>query len=329
MFAFLASSGCTLRLIIGACIRRYFPDTLWSTISDVLLTNIVGSSIAGYVKGAALARSIEEHISSSSASVSDVISTSSPRSSENSDSSTFRRSYRFIPSSLILDYSYLLGLCGCCTTYGSMMSYALTLFINPSYYNVSQNTPSTFESFSDAVFSLVASIVLSAGSFRFFLFAGRVAPIQLRLKYLFLVGGLSPLLIGAILVAVNGPVTLLGKSQIFSVLLSPLGAFLRAYLSQNLNSPTRFVKYTGTLSSNILGTFISAAVQGYYFYNDESLGFNALSVGFAGSLSTVSTFVGEIEGEEEEGNSIGYTTITVVLTVVTSLLGFLAGGWRA
>ena len=85
-----------------------------------------------------------------------------------------------------------------------MMSYALTLFINPSYYNISQNTPSTFESFSDAVFSLVASIVLSAGSFRFFLFAGRVAPIQLRLKYLFLVGGLSPLLIGAILIAVNG-----------------------------------------------------------------------------------------------------------------------------
>ena len=156
------------------------------------------------MKGAALARSIEEHISSSSASVSDVISTSSPRSSEHSDSSTFRRSYRFIPSSLILDYSYLLGLCGCCTTYGSMMSYALTLFINPYYYNVSQNTPSTFESFSDAVFSLVASIVISAGSFRFFLYAGKVAPIQLRLKYLFLVGGLSPLLIGAILIAVNG-----------------------------------------------------------------------------------------------------------------------------
>ncbi|GMH65763.1 hypothetical protein TrLO_g14500 [Triparma laevis f. longispina] len=332
LFGILSASGASLRLCIAACIIKFFPTSLWVMTSDVLLANIVGSSIAGYVKGAALARSVDERLRDDSASVQSRAQASGTVLSDltlhtASTTSNLSQNRHSIPSSEILDYCYLLALAGSCTSYGSMMTFALTLFVNPSYVNPSVS-PLAFEAFSDCVFSIVASIVISAGSFRFFLYFGRVVPVQLRLKYLFLFGSLSPLLLGAILLATSGELTFSLKSDLFSVLFAPIGVFLRAILAEKCNSKKRRVKYIGTLIANILGTFTTSVIQGYYFNNPEILALTALSNGFASSLSTVSTFVGEIEGEEVEGNSIGYTSITIVSTIGTSFLGLFVGGWR-
>ena len=82
------------------------------------------------------------------------------------------------------------------------------------------------------------------------------------------------------------------------------------------------MKFSGTLLANVIGSFIASAVAGHTALNHSSSElFLALSDGIAGSLSTVSTFVGEVEGEEEGGKNAGYLSATIATTGLVSLVG--------
>ena len=123
------------------------------------------------------------------------------------------------------------------------------------------------------------------------------------------------------------PLTVL--AELLAVAAAPFGAVPRALLALHFNKPSMNrlrLKYSGTLVANAIGTFIAAGVATVSVLEDPSAPWLfALSDGLAGSLSTVSTFVGEVEGEEEGGKNAGYMLATICVTslsAITAIFGF-------
>jgi len=91
------------------------------------------------------------------------------------------------------------------------------------------------------------------------------------------------------------------KTMFYAALMAPTGAVLRWRLSK-LNGSLRSIKWlpVGTLAANVLASIISACMVGLELRLYDTLGFwtlgsaRAIKVGFAGCLSTVSTFITEL-----------------------------------
>ena len=87
------------------------------------------------------------------------------------------------------------------------------------------------------------------------------------------------------------------SQRLFGVLLAPVGSVSRALLSKYLNGrPRCAVAFPGTLIANVLGTFVGS-VNGGYIHNNgpyRSVILGVLDIGLGGTLSTVSTYVKEV-----------------------------------
>ena len=147
--------------------------------------------------------------------------------------------------------------------------------------------------------------------------------------------------LGVILLRANDAHTITYRTMAYSMLFAPAGAILRWKLSVwNGKYPVEGWEWlpVGTLTVNILGSLISAAcVAGEFhslsIYADGSFWtvgtMRAVKVGFAGCLTTVSTFAAEVSGYMQD-NDHAYpyilTTLTLACTLSCAVYGFIVFG---
>lgn len=323
VFSFAAMSGTTLRIIIAAW-TDHDPTSLWGTTSSSIVENIMGCGILAF-------------------------------------SMVFERD-----SKRRFDYALQTGLCGSFTTYGSMTTYAVKFFLIGA-----QGKP-TWVGFTDTIFSMLVNLVLShAVGYRLgrtlgkiFLRGGsRVKKFVRRYLNGFFI--LIPLIAGSIIAMFwsrnNGwNLNDLAQERCYGVLMAPIGAVLRAVLALKLNKKPRLgVYYLGTLLANVGGTFVGSVNAGYLAAMGNSVILNVLDLGFAATLSTVSTYVKEVNVLSEKQEKRGSTELSLtfdergnedlreflavekwvefpevyivtmsMLTIGFSILGFVVGGWR-
>ena len=121
----------------------------------------------------------------------------------------------------------------------------------------------------------------------------------------FFVGAIVLMLIlGLIKISETEDYLITYRTMVYSLLFAPFGAFTRWQLSSLNGSWTLAEDYAwipvGTLMANVLGSCVSITMIGLQFRYTEMQNFwvvgtfRAIRVGFAGCLTTVSTFVSEV-----------------------------------
>jgi fluoride ion exporter CrcB/FEX len=133
----------------------------------------------------------------------------------------------------------------------------------------------------------------------------------------------------------NDPVATTYRTMVYAGLWAPLGALLRWHLS-SWNNGKKSMPWTGTdwfplgtFSANMIGCVVSIiAVAWEYrmeYQGHVQLSFwlvgtiRAIKVGFAGSLTTVSTFVSEVSGfmDRKTDHAYPYIWISLISSCVT------------
>jgi len=128
------------------------------------------------------------------------------------------------------------------------------------------------------------------------------------------------------------------RTMIYAMTLAPAGALLRWKLSSwngKLNVEGWEWLPLGTLTANVVGSMVSiAAVAGEYRIGPNShytqsfwpVGtIRAVKVGFSGSLTTVSTFVAEINGFMQNETEHAYPYIIATLSMCSALSAVVYG----
>ena len=155
---------------------------------------------------------------------------------------------------------------------------------------------------------------------------------QLSLVATLLVVVFSVLLFGLIFVNAPNAFSITYRTMIYSMLLAPTGALLRWNLSGLNGGKCTLLPESwqwipaGTFTANIVGSVISitAIALEYRLQNNAYSSFDAtnfwsigsiraIKVGFAGCLTTVSTFVSEVSGFMQSRNNHAYPYILVSL----------------
>jgi len=126
------------------------------------------------------------------------------------------------------------------------------------------------------------------------------------------------------------------RTMAYSLLFAPLGAFVRWQLS-SLNGTWAVVESlswipVGTLAANVLGSMVSITMTGLEFRYTGYQSFwvvgtlRATRIGFAGCLTTVSTFVAEIQKFfNDHKHDRGYVYIIISLGTCSTLASLLYG----
>lgn len=165
----------------------------------------------------------------------------------------------------------------------------------------------------------------------------KIWPVQeLRFIGPVLAAFLSVLIVGVILCYGQDSYSLTYRSMWYSALWAPPGAMLRWYLSglnKTLDGSLSWLPL-GTLIANVLGSIISISMiaselqTDMYSYFEGYGTMGAVKVGFAGSLSTVSTFVSEVTTlmKDFPRNYNGYIYIALSL-FLSCLCGIVVYGW--
>ena len=152
---------------------------------------------------------------------------------------------------------------------------------------------------------------------------------------------MTVLLIGLILVNSGTATSVTNRTMIFAMLLAPTGALLRWSLS-GWNGNCTVLPDTwrwlpvGTLTANVLGSVVSivSIALEYRLQNDihfDATNFwgigtlRAVKVGFAGCLTTVSTFVAEVSGLMQSRTNHAYPYIWISLCTSCFLCSFIYG----
>eukprot|EP00549_Striatella_unipunctata_P000963 CAMPEP_0118687620 /NCGR_PEP_ID=MMETSP0800-20121206/8484_1 /TAXON_ID=210618 ORGANISM="Striatella unipunctata, Strain CCMP2910" /NCGR_SAMPLE_ID=MMETSP0800 /ASSEMBLY_ACC=CAM_ASM_000638 /LENGTH=527 /DNA_ID=CAMNT_0006584825 /DNA_START=35 /DNA_END=1618 /DNA_ORIENTATION=+ len=132
------------------------------------------------------------------------------------------------------------------------------------------------------------------------------------------------MLVGLVMIQNEDAYSVTYRTMCFSIGLAPFGALLRWQLSSfngNVGGAYSWIPM-GTLTANLLASVVSIFTLSVdlragseYFWSGATL--RAMRIGFSGSLSTVSTFVSEIDGMNKHlpRGHHGYTYILVTLGV--------------
>lgn len=160
-----------------------------------------------------------------------------------------------------------------------------------------------------------------------------VEPLEFRFAPAFRVAffGLALVVIGVIMIKNDDDYSVTYRSMLYSALFAPAGTFLRIKLSSNWNG--RWNRYSwfplGTFAANLLACIISASMIGVEYRMNGTQDFwtsgtiRAAKIGFAGSLSTVSTFIKELSDFLSSQSPIRgymYAIVSVVLCGSASAL---------
>jgi fluoride ion exporter CrcB/FEX len=142
----------------------------------------------------------------------------------------------------------------------------------------------------------------------------------------FLIGGIILfLMLGLIKINEKDDYLITYRTMLYSMLLAPFGALLRWQLS-GLNGSWALTDQlswipAGTLAANLLGAMVSITMIGAEFNNSDVQNFwavgtiRAIRVGFAGCLTTVSSFVAEVHKFfHQHKYDRGYLYILITLT---------------
>jgi fluoride ion exporter CrcB/FEX len=146
------------------------------------------------------------------------------------------------------------------------------------------------------------------------------------------------LLVSVLVLTGEDRYTVTYRKMMYSLVFAPIGAIVRwklADINGKLTVPGWGWFPTGTFAANMLGSIVSAAVVAYEYRYDYVLGYSntfwldgtltALRVGFAGSLTTVSTFVAEVNGFMARRTEHAYPYMIITLGTAC-LLGSLVYG---
>jgi fluoride ion exporter CrcB/FEX len=149
------------------------------------------------------------------------------------------------------------------------------------------------------------------------------------------------LLLGLILVNSGSATAVTNRTMFYAMLLAPTGALLRWSLSGwngtfSLLPPTWRWLPVGTLTANVVGCVVSIVCIALEYRLQNNLSFDAtnfwvigslraVKVGFAGCLTTVSTFVAEVSGFMQSRNNHAYPYIWISLCTSCVLGSFLYG----
>ena len=182
-------------------------SSYWSQVNPTIVPNMIGSALAGLLKGRAMAVSML-------------------------DSATMATD-DFDGFDEAVEYAALLGFCGCCTTFGGMMAFAAVLWMGPSEEDGTGEA--SLEALFDAAFSVTVTIVLSCGSFRLLFPLGSLYHRSINPR-LIIVLLCAPLLTGMLyLVAVQWQTGSIAiddwGAPILTVCVAPAGAIPRALLA--------------------------------------------------------------------------------------------------
>merc|ERR1712127_17052 len=148
---------------------------------------------------------------------------------------------------------------------------------------------------------------------------------------------LAPVILGLIFQSGDDTYSMTYRSMWYSAVWAPPGALLRwllTGLNGKMNGAMSWLP-VGTLIANVIGSIVSVAMiafevnlqeGGSFFAGAGTMG--AVRIGFAGSLSTVSTFVFEIttlmKGFPQHARGYFYITLSLFTTCA---LGIIVYGW--
>ena len=300
-----------MRLLLSELAKNSY----WASVNPAMVTNMVGSAIAGLFVGQSSALSRRP---------SKAVQTNGGGGCLEAD----------------VHYALMLGFCSCCTTFGTTMTHAAMVLATPDDVAL-PGSPSggSWDALVDSAFSLTMTFFASFSSYRLLHPLGSSLASCISAG-LCLAALLLPLAAGAVYVCVKGGVdgslSSLNWGRLASVLASPLGSIPRALLSSWLNSRQVFYMANfGTLTANVLGTFACASMTYIELESGFSVPLYAVNEGFSGSLSTVSTYVCEVEKERGEGvkkytlrrDMWVYVVATFGVGMASGVLGLKAGGW--
>jgi fluoride ion exporter CrcB/FEX len=167
---------------------------------------------------------------------------------------------------------------------------------------------------------------------------------QLSLVATFLAVVFTVLLFGLIFVNAPNAFAITYRTMIYSMLLAPTGALLRWNLSGLNGGKCTLLPESwrwlpaGTFTANIFGSLVSiiSVALEYRLQNNSSASFDAtnfwsigtiraVKVGFAGCLTTVSTFVAEVSGFMQSRNNHAYPYIMTSLCTACLLSSIFYG----
>ena len=301
-FALSSMGGASLRLIIATGMMHFLQSVvlppLLHAVASTAVYNILGAFIFGLVE---------------TAHKNELAATFLPLPSDYYASSRPRFHGRTEASFTMIVFFLKTAFCGSLTSFS-----AVVLAANNSLQSSSSPTISTAFSAAVAVAItlLLPILALRLGSASSFLLSNnRAAFFSTALALTF-----APLVFGTLLFA---SIDRTLARAVLSVLIAPAGALSRYALSLSFNkrfeeSEQKVVRFSGTLLANLLANFIVLGIAGGE-EADPSLLLIAICDGFAGSLSTVSSFVGELSGGEMTranlANSLVYFCFTIVAAV--------------
>jgi fluoride ion exporter CrcB/FEX len=153
----------------------------------------------------------------------------------------------------------------------------------------------------------------------------RFAP-AIRVAFLFV----ALLVTGIVMINGDDSYSVTYRLMVYSAFFAPAGALVRWQFSKWNGKWNRFTWFPlGTLAANFLACIISASMIGMEYRLNGSNKFwslgtvRAIKVGFAGSLSTVSTFINEFSdllSSESPINAYIYVVVSLFLCASTSAL---------